>query len=53
MGRLLLPKLFLRPKREKDLIFTFLGRGSGLIYEKKGLFPLGGQREWLVTGISS
>lgn len=35
MGRLLLPKLFLRPKREKDLIFTFLGRGSGLIYEKR------------------
>ena len=27
MGRLLLPKPFLRPKREKDLTFTFLGWG--------------------------
>ena len=34
MGRLLLPKPFLRPKREKDLTFTFLGRGWGIIYEK-------------------
>lgn len=41
MGRLLLPKLFLRPKREKDLIFTFLGWESGLIYEKKGIIPPG------------